>query len=287
MTVADVFVDNGLSRKDARDQRGTVRVIQKPTPYAPARFPSVSLDWDAAAEDYERQAKAKKEAASKSVHKFPAIPEEEPQREPSVTGSQASASQQDVARPHTPAGRRADQDALLMSVERDDVILGSLHGSQQTLTHEQGSQGIDDDDLEATSYARRMQSQELGGSPMPTFSATHGSQKRLTKSRSPTPASVFPDRVASDSRSPSPDANELAIEMGVPADRRMTRAQLRQLQGMPQDEDDQGIEDMGDFFGDDYINHFKDENEDERRNEKHDRDDDITIEEGQDRKSVV
>ena len=42
MTVADVFVDNGLSQADARDQRRTVRVIQKPTPYAPPRFPSVS-----------------------------------------------------------------------------------------------------------------------------------------------------------------------------------------------------------------------------------------------------
>lgn len=191
MTVADVFVDNGLSRKDARDQRGTVRVIQKPTPYAPARFPSVSLDWDAAAEDYERQAKAKKEAASRSVHKFPAIPEEELQGEPSVTGSQASASQQDTGRPRTPAGSQADQDALLMSVERDDVILGSLHGSQQTHTHEQGSQGTNDEDLEATSYASRMQSQELGGSPMPKFSTTRGSQKGLTKSRPPSPAPVF------------------------------------------------------------------------------------------------
>ena len=74
MTVADVFVDNGLSQRDSRDQRGTVRVVQKPTPHAPTRFPSVSLDWDAAAQDYDRQVRVKKEGTTSSVKKFPPIP---------------------------------------------------------------------------------------------------------------------------------------------------------------------------------------------------------------------
>lgn len=76
LTVADVFVDNGRARTDGADQRGTVRVIQKPAPYAPVRFPSVSQDWDAAAQEFERQMKIKKEAVQANLRKIPTIAEE-------------------------------------------------------------------------------------------------------------------------------------------------------------------------------------------------------------------
>ena len=44
-TVADVFVDHGKAQADGLDQRGTVRVVQKPSERAHARFPSVTQDW--------------------------------------------------------------------------------------------------------------------------------------------------------------------------------------------------------------------------------------------------
>ncbi|KAB8224926.1 hypothetical protein BDV33DRAFT_136225 [Aspergillus novoparasiticus] len=45
MTVADVWVNQARAKRDEDDQVGTVRVVQRPAPYAPVRFPSVDQDW--------------------------------------------------------------------------------------------------------------------------------------------------------------------------------------------------------------------------------------------------
>ncbi|KAJ5787647.1 serine-rich protein [Penicillium paradoxum] len=80
LTVADVWVDYGKARTDGLDQRGSVRVLQKPTAAVPERFPSVEPDWDAAIAAYEhkRAAKTKKEAMERE---FPAIQEEDEESE--------------------------------------------------------------------------------------------------------------------------------------------------------------------------------------------------------------
>ncbi|KAJ5644170.1 uncharacterized protein N7484_006677 [Penicillium longicatenatum] len=60
MSVEEVFVNRGKARADGHDQRGIVRVIQKPhdRPDAPAqRFPSVDLDFEAASEAFTRKRK--------------------------------------------------------------------------------------------------------------------------------------------------------------------------------------------------------------------------------------
>ncbi|KAJ5540347.1 hypothetical protein N7513_008679 [Penicillium frequentans] len=57
MSVEEVFVNRGKARADGHDQRGTVRVIQKPHAHAPERFPSVELDFEAASEAFTRKRK--------------------------------------------------------------------------------------------------------------------------------------------------------------------------------------------------------------------------------------
>ncbi|KAJ5648741.1 hypothetical protein N7490_005113 [Penicillium lividum] len=56
-SVQDVFVDRGKARADGHDQRGIVRVIQKPCAHAPERLPSVDLDFEAASESFSRKRK--------------------------------------------------------------------------------------------------------------------------------------------------------------------------------------------------------------------------------------
>ncbi|KAJ5502581.1 hypothetical protein N7463_005455 [Penicillium fimorum] len=76
LTVADVWVDYGKARADGLDQRGSVRVLQKPTAAAPERFPSVDQDWDAAIVSYERK-RAMKDKKEAMETQFPAIQEED------------------------------------------------------------------------------------------------------------------------------------------------------------------------------------------------------------------
>ncbi|KAJ6093550.1 hypothetical protein N7486_008839 [Penicillium sp. IBT 16267x] len=57
MSVEEVFVNRGKARADGHDQRGIVRVIQKPHAHAPERFPSVELDFEAASEAVTRKRK--------------------------------------------------------------------------------------------------------------------------------------------------------------------------------------------------------------------------------------
>ncbi|KAJ1716041.1 conserved serine-rich protein [Aspergillus flavus] len=51
MTVADVWVNQARAKRDEDDQVGTVRVVQRPAPYAPVRFPSVDQDWGVTKEE--------------------------------------------------------------------------------------------------------------------------------------------------------------------------------------------------------------------------------------------
>ncbi|OGM42826.1 conserved serine-rich protein [Aspergillus bombycis] len=51
MTVADVWVNQARARRNEDDQVGTVRVVQRPAPYAPVRFPSVDQDWGVSREE--------------------------------------------------------------------------------------------------------------------------------------------------------------------------------------------------------------------------------------------
>ncbi|KAJ9323604.1 hypothetical protein DTO027B5_4545 [Paecilomyces variotii] len=156
MTVADVFVDNGKARSDGLDQRGTVRVIQKPAPYAPTRFSSVVQDWDAAAQHYERM--KEEEAKSKpKVPKFETIEEE-------TTPVSSRFSQG----PYSSNGSRRQSDVPVRSVERDEPLLTPPRWGRESPALAPPSQEQEQaDEVAATPQARRMESKELGESPTP------------------------------------------------------------------------------------------------------------------------
>ncbi|KAL4929176.1 uncharacterized protein BDV17DRAFT_290830 [Aspergillus undulatus] len=159
MTVADVFVDKGKARADGLDQRRTVRVIQKPAGgvESPVRFPSVTQDWDAAAEHYEiqRQKKLKQEAES-AVDKLGRI-EEESQR-----GSRSPLGFEEWAE-YTP-NRTHRRDIPVTSVERDEEIPASpSQPAPQSPIH--GSSQQANGDSSSAPQEKRMGSEELGDSP--------------------------------------------------------------------------------------------------------------------------
>ncbi|RHZ46326.1 uncharacterized protein CDV56_100739 [Aspergillus thermomutatus] len=161
LTVADVFVDNGRARTDGADQRGTVRVIQKPAPYAPVRFPSVTQDWDAAAQDFERQIKIKKEAVQASLRKIPTILEE------SQSFSERDTSTDQVNGGAAPADdRERRRDMPLSSVEHDEIPMSPPRWGESPV-HEKDSQDPQSSTVVATPQHKRMESQELGESPSP------------------------------------------------------------------------------------------------------------------------
>lgn len=243
MTAADVFVDRGLAQIDARDQRGTLRVIQKPTPYSPARFPSVTLDWDAAAEDYERRIQDKREAATNSVHKFPTIPEEDSQAG-SVSGSQDD----DRQRTPTPIGNitpahetddlERRRNTPVLSVEKEHEIPGSpALWDEQPHVQEQYSQDNNEKTIEATPQRRRFESQELGGSPTPSRPSAP-SEKTAATSQPRAPvgrgraANRTINRIASESKSPPPGIGQHLTEQTPPLGhktRSLTRRRISQL----------------------------------------------------------
>ncbi|ODM15383.1 hypothetical protein SI65_09324 [Aspergillus cristatus] len=234
MTAADVFVDRGLGQIDGRDQRGCLRVIQRPTPYSPARFPSVTLDWDAAAEDYERRIQAKREAAAKSVHKFPTITEEDSQAG-SVSGSQ-NGDRQHTPGNVTPAHQTDElerrRDMPVLSVEKEHEIPGSpARWDEQLQIQEQDSQDNNEKTIAATPQHRRFESQELGGSPTPTRPSAPSSEKTAATSqpRAATrgrAANRTINRIASESKSPHP-AKGLHLTEQTPSLRHKTRSLTR------------------------------------------------------------
>ena len=267
MTVADVFVDNGLSQRDSRDQRGTVRVVQKPTPHAPTRFPSVSLDWDAAAQDYDRQVRIKKEGTTSSVKKFPPIPEEVSQGE-SVVGSQSSASHQDGSRLRTPTSYNEDRrhGTPVKSVEKDDEIPGSpSQWREESGVNEEDSPDHNPGIVAATPQHNRMESQELGDSPTPTRPSTLRTYGRTSSSKPRTAAAkknsaANRTTTASSELKSSPPAQKEDTNHLLPG-RRKLRSKTQHLSEETSQVD---------------IDHEKEE----AREKEHDEDGDVVMEDG-------
>lgn len=143
LTVADVFVDKGKARTEGFDQHAFVRVIQKPIPYIPTRYPSVVQDWAGAAQENEGNGNTtRKYKDSKSaVHRFETIDEEPgPSASPDVTVN----------------GRRnLLRDTPVSSVERDDLL--SLTHPKTRSPRLEKSRGT-----EVISETRRLGSIELG-----------------------------------------------------------------------------------------------------------------------------
>ncbi|KAL2802229.1 hypothetical protein BJX63DRAFT_415611 [Aspergillus granulosus] len=151
MTVADVFVDNGKARSDGLDQRRVVRVIQKPAngDNSPVRFPSVSQDWDEAAEKYELQRKLKKEKLE--AEQLETIAEE---------SRLGSTSDYDSWSEYTP-GRQHRKDIPVSSVEKDVEI--PLSPAQHPRDSSAFDAALVSHNIESSN--RRLASQELGDSP--------------------------------------------------------------------------------------------------------------------------
>ncbi|KAA8643689.1 uncharacterized protein ATNIH1004_010463 [Aspergillus tanneri] len=175
MTVAQVFVDNGKARTDGSDQRGTVRVIQKPAPYAPVRFPSVTQDWDAAAQDYERQAKMKKEVVEK--FRFSPIPEE-PRRTSSESEPYIYDEQATTAVDINPARERP-----LSSTDRAEIPGSPPQWGSKSIWDEH-SQDRHGSTVAANPQHKRLESQELGDSPPSSPKHTPNMQRSTSKSSS-------------------------------------------------------------------------------------------------------
>ncbi|KAL2004742.1 hypothetical protein VTN00DRAFT_3270 [Thermoascus crustaceus] len=205
LTVADVFVDNGKALADGLDQRATVRVVQKPAPYAPVRFPSVAQDWNAAAQEYERKKQAE-ERAKLAVPKFPPI--EEVEEEPRVSFSGEPYSKLnggvgvvDSVLPYS--------DVPVRSVERDEEMLPPPNWGREpspVLVHDS-----QENEVEATpqSQMKRTASRELGGSPTPVPPPSKA--RRLSKEQSTRAQSASESRSTSKSQSTSDEKKRKSL----------------------------------------------------------------------------
>ncbi|KAL3496521.1 hypothetical protein BJX62DRAFT_193441 [Aspergillus germanicus] len=167
MTVADVFVDNGKARADGLDQRRVVRVIQKAAygDNSPVRFPSVTQDWDEAAEKYALQRKLKKE---KQEAELETIAEE---------SRLGSASDYDSWSDYTP-NRKHRKDIPVSSVEKEVEI--PLSPTQRVRESSMFDAAGASHSRDISSSNRRLASQELGDSPPSSRAPT---PKRKTSSR--------------------------------------------------------------------------------------------------------
>ncbi|CAI7651633.1 unnamed protein product [Penicillium viridicatum] len=202
LTVADVWVDYGKARTDGLDQRGSVRVLQKPTAAAPERFPSVDQDWDAAIVAYERK-RAMKDKKEAMETQFPAIQEEdEDSTAQSVRSHSRSISQSHIHWEHSPeSAQHTDNNphvsARKSSVEHRhrDLPLSSVEIRDPVTTSPPvKSTGPT---IAGTPPPRR-ESEELGESPSPA-------ERRASSTRSqPTPPSV-----AAESPEPQPGPRNL------------------------------------------------------------------------------
>lgn len=174
MTVADVWVDKGKARVEGHDQHGAVRVVQKPAPYAPVRFPSVEQDWDAAARAYEIQKQRKKAA---SIHKFPPIPEEPPRS--SFTENHVSADHIADSQPEEPvkepAAGAVREEQPVSSVERDEVHVPPSRSDEKSFPIWSDAPSDITYSAPAPTLSKRMESQELGEFPGPAVSKPQAS----------------------------------------------------------------------------------------------------------------
>ena len=147
-------MDNGKARTDGLDQRATVRVIQKPTPFTPVRYSSVVQDWSAAAKDHGR---------FRIVKEFATIPEESTSSEPSRG--------RELSMGDNASSRISQSDLPVLSVERDDMEmpLSPHHWGRTTPPLDQE---LRDDEIAPTPQGKRLASQELGHSPTPVLRPT-------------------------------------------------------------------------------------------------------------------
>ncbi|KAF4766409.1 hypothetical protein HAV15_011020 [Penicillium sp. str.  len=202
LTVADVWVDYGKARTDGLDQRGSVRVLQKPTAAAPERFPSVDQDWDAAIVAYERKRaiKDKKEAMETQ---FPAIQEEdEESTAQSVRSHSRSISQSHIQWEHSPESTQHTDNNFHVSARKSSVE--HRHRDLPLSSVEIRDPVTDFPPVKSTGPTiagtppLSRESEELGESPSPAErqASSTGSQ--------PTPASV-----AAESPEPQPEPHNL------------------------------------------------------------------------------
>ena len=214
LTVADVWVDYGKARADGLDQRGTVRVVQKPAAAAaPERFPSVDQDWDAAIVAYERQrdSKIKKEAIKR---RFSPIQEEDESQSVHSIPSHRSSQSPWSASPGHPGHDTQNQHRIHNGISeeqrrRRDVPLSSVEVHSPTAQHD--SRTANGPTIAGTPPPRRDESEELGESPSPA-------ERRRSSTRSKsTPASASATSPKSNGRL------EKIVRLRVPATRTITK----------------------------------------------------------------
>ncbi|CAG8890521.1 unnamed protein product [Penicillium egyptiacum] len=188
LSVADVWVDYGKARTDGLDQRGSVRVIQKPTTAAPERFPSVDQDWDAAIVAYERK-RAMKDKKEAMEAQFPAIQEEDEEgNAESLRTHSRSPSRSHIQWEHSPESPQHTNNDSNVSARKSpvehrhrDLPLSSVE-IPNPVTTSPPAKSIGPT-IAGTPPPRR-ESEELGESPSPA-------ERRASSTRSqPTPASV-------------------------------------------------------------------------------------------------
>ncbi|KAJ6027707.1 hypothetical protein N7499_001165 [Penicillium canescens] len=183
LTVADVWVDYGKARADGLDQRGTVRVVQKPAAAAaPERFPSVDQDWDAAIVAYERQrdSKIKKDVIKRRFS--PIQEEDESQSIHSVPSHRSSQTPWSVSPGHSGHDTQ-NQHHIHNGISeeqrrRRDVPLSSVEVHSPTAQHE--SAAVNGPTIAGTPPPRRDESEELGESPSPAERRRSSTRARST-----------------------------------------------------------------------------------------------------------
>ncbi|KAJ6008787.1 hypothetical protein N7522_003803 [Penicillium canescens] len=183
LTVADVWVDYGKARADGLDQRGTVRVVQKPAAAAaPERFPSVDQDWDAAIVAYERQrdSKIKKDVIKRRFS--PIQEEDESQSIHSVPSHRSSQIPWSVSPGHSGHDTQ-NQHHIHNGISeeqrrRRDVPLSSVEVHSPTAQHE--SAAVNGPTIAGTPPPRRDESEELGESPSPAERRRSSTRARST-----------------------------------------------------------------------------------------------------------
>ncbi|CAI7651120.1 unnamed protein product [Penicillium glandicola] len=222
LTVADVWVDYGKARTDGLDQRGSVRVLQKPTTAAPERFPSVDQDWDAAIVTYERK-RAMKDKKEAMESQFPAIQEEDEESSAESRHSHSrSLSQSHIQWEHSPESPQHTNNDRHVSARKSpvehrhrDLPLSSVENLNPVTTSPPAkSTGPT---IAGTPPLRR-ESEELGESPSPAERPTSSARSQ------PTPASV-----AAESPEPQPKPHKV-VKLPI-----ASRVAKRTITQMPDD----------------------------------------------------
>ncbi|KAE8383738.1 hypothetical protein BDV26DRAFT_224 [Aspergillus bertholletiae] len=115
MSVADVWVNKARARLNEDDQIGTVRVVQKPAPYAPVRFPSVDQDWGVTREEKFKGKFEPIKEVRESETESGSEEEEDDEEEESEESEESEEDEKEIN-----GGMGKFIDAQAMSVEDDD-----------------------------------------------------------------------------------------------------------------------------------------------------------------------